>query len=58
VDEIVEVGDIDSDHVVTPGIFVDRIVKVPEGGLGSPQRSRELLLKVAQLDLVRKIVFR
>ena len=58
VDEIVEVGDIDSEHVVTPGIFVDRIVKVPEGGLGSPQRSKELLLKVAQLDLVRKIVFR
>lgn len=58
VDEIVEVGDIDSEHVVTPGIFVDRIVQVPEGGLGSPQRSKELLLKVAQLDIVRKIVFR
>lgn len=58
VDEIVEVGDIDSEHVVTPGIFVDRIVQIPEGGLGSPQRSKELLLKVAQLDIVRKIVFR
>ncbi len=58
VDEIVEVGEIDPEHVVTPGIFVDRIVKVPEGSLGSPQRAKELLLKVVQIDLVRKIVFR
>jgi 3-oxoadipate CoA-transferase, alpha subunit len=27
--EIVELGDIDPDHVMTPGIFVDRVVAVP-----------------------------
>jgi len=58
VDEIVEVGEIDPEHVVTPGIFVDRIVKVPEGGLGSAQRAKELLAKVAQIDIVRQILFR
>ncbi len=30
VDEIVEVGGIDAEHVITPGIFVDRIVKIPK----------------------------
>lgn len=28
VDEIVELGGIDPEHVVTPGIFVDRVLKV------------------------------
>ena len=58
VDEIVEVGEIDPEHVVTQGIFVDRIVKVPEGGLGSPQRAKELLFKVAEIDIVRQILFK
>ena len=42
VDEIVEIGDIDPEHVVTPSIFVDGIVKVPENGYGSNERAREL----------------
>ena len=58
VDEIVEVGEIDPEHVVTPGIYVDRIVKVPEGGLGSPGRAKEVLYKVAEIEIVRKILFR
>ena len=33
VDEIVEVGELDAEHIVTPGIYVDRIVEIPEGGL-------------------------
>ncbi len=33
--EIVEPGEIDPDHVHTPHIYVDRIVKVPKGGMGS-----------------------
>lgn len=37
VDEIVEPGEIDPEVVVTPGIFVDRIVKVPEEDLGFPR---------------------
>jgi 3-oxoacid CoA-transferase A subunit len=33
--EIVEPGEIDPDQIHTPQIYVDRIVKVPEGGKGS-----------------------
>ncbi len=33
--EIVEPGEIDPDHVHTPHIYVDRVVKVPKGGMGS-----------------------
>lgn len=32
VDEIVERGELDPEQIITPGIFVDRIVKIPEGG--------------------------
>ncbi|MFC2006205.1 CoA transferase subunit A [Chloroflexota bacterium] len=32
VDDIVELGEIDPEHVITPGVFVDRIVKIPKGG--------------------------
>jgi len=35
VQEIVEPGEIDPDHVHTPHIYVDRIVKIPRGGVGS-----------------------
>ncbi len=31
VDEIVEPGELTPDEIVTPGVFVDRIVKIPEG---------------------------
>ena len=31
VEELVEPGQIDPDHVVTPGIFVDRVLHVPYG---------------------------
>jgi len=34
VDEIVEPGDLDPEAVITPGIFVKRIVRIPEGGIG------------------------
>ncbi len=32
VDEIVEAGELSPEEIVTPGIFVDRIVEIPEGG--------------------------
>ncbi len=32
VDEIVESGEIAPDHVVTPGMYLDRIIPIPEGG--------------------------
>ena len=31
VDELVEPGEIDPDQVVTPGIYIDRIIEIPEG---------------------------
>ena len=33
VDEIVELGELDPEQIVTPGMYVDRIVAIPEGGL-------------------------
>ncbi|MFC2051595.1 3-oxoacid CoA-transferase [Chloroflexota bacterium] len=35
VDEIVEVGELGPDEIITPEVFVHRIVKIPEGGIGS-----------------------
>ncbi len=35
--EIVEPGELDPDQIHTPHIYVDRIVKVPKGGKGSPE---------------------
>ena len=35
--EIVEPGEIDPDHIHTPHIYVDRIVKIPKGGKGTPE---------------------
>ena len=32
VSEVVEVGALDPEHVVTPGIFVKRVVAVPSAG--------------------------
>ena len=38
VSSIVPAGGIDPEHVVTPGIFVDRVVTVP-----NPQQEEELI---------------
>ena len=32
VEDIIESGEINPEHVITPGVFVDRMVKIPEGG--------------------------
>jgi len=45
VDEIVEVGEFDPENIVTPGIFVDRIVKIPDGAPGSYRQREELRKK-------------
>ena len=45
VNEIVGVGELDPEVIVTPGIFVDRIVKIPEGALGSFKQRDELRRK-------------
>ena len=58
VDEIVEVGGIDPEHVVTPGIFVNRIVEIPKGGLGTPQKLKELIYRLGEIDIARRMLFR
>lgn len=57
VERIVEVGDIDSEHVVTPGIFVDRIVEIPESGLGTHDKGAALISKLAEVGSVRNLLF-
>ena len=42
--EIVEPGELDPDTIVTPGAFVDRIVRIPEDDLGSKKRRIERTL--------------
>ncbi|UCC60071.1 MAG: CoA transferase subunit A [Dehalococcoidia bacterium] len=58
VDEIVEVGEIDAEHVVTPGIFVDRIVKIPQGGLGSTEQLKDVIRRQSENEFVRYLLFR
>jgi 3-oxoacid CoA-transferase B subunit len=58
VDEIVEVGEIDHEELVTPGIFVDRIVQIPEEGLGTDGKKRELISRLGDIEMSRKMLFR
>lgn len=56
--EIVEAGEIDPEHVVTPGIFVDRIVEIPQEGYGTAKRSKELVYRLGEIEIARKMLFR
>ncbi len=58
VDEIVEAGELDPEHIITPSVFVDRIVKIPADGLGTDRRQRDLISRLGDIDLARKMVFR
>lgn len=57
VEQIVEVGEIDPEHVVTPGIFVDRIVEIPPTGLGTPEKGRAVIEQLIQIESVRDLLF-
>jgi len=48
VDEIVEVGELDPEVIITPHIFVRRIVKIPPDGLGSASHRAWMWRKVFQ----------
>lgn len=39
--EVVEPGGLDPDAIVTPGIFVDRVVRIPDNDMASRQRRME-----------------
>jgi 3-oxoacid CoA-transferase A subunit len=56
-DEIVEVGDIDPEHVVLPGAFVDRIIEIPKTGYGTPEKGAKLIGLLTQIDSVRDLLF-
>ncbi len=56
-DKIVEVGEIDPEHVVTPGAFVDRIVEIPEDGYGTPEKGAKLISLLTQISSVRDLLF-
>jgi len=46
--EVVEVGELDPEVVVTPGIYVDRIVRIPDEDPNSAKRVEELFRKFAK----------
>ena len=56
VDEIVEVGALDPEAIVTPMIYVDRIVKIPEGDIGSAKQKKELLRSLVENEFVRQMM--
>ncbi len=58
VDEIVEVGELDAEHIVVPGIFVDRVVKIPEDGIGTHAKQKALIGRLGELEIARKMLFR
>jgi len=58
VDELVEVGEIDPEIVVTPGIYIDRIVVIPEGDVGSAKQKRELIRNLLGNEMMRKSMLR
>jgi 3-oxoacid CoA-transferase A subunit len=57
VDEIVEPGEIDAENVVTPGIFVDRIVEIPEHGLGTDRKLKEVIYELYEIEPARKLMW-
>jgi 3-oxoacid CoA-transferase A subunit len=58
VSELVEVGGIDAEQVVTPGIFVDRMVQMPEDGFGTLKKQKELIRTLGQIEASRKMMFK
>ena len=48
VDDIVEIGELEPEVIVTPEIFVHRIVGIPHDGLGSFNHRATLMHRVFQ----------
>jgi len=57
VNEIVEPGEIDAENVVTAGIFVDRVVKIPEDGLGTDRKLKEVVHALYEIEPARKLMW-
>lgn len=56
--EIVEPGELNPEEIVTPGVYVDRIVLVPDEDAGSWKRRGELTAKVRKLAELRAAVIK
>ena len=56
VDEIVEVGELDPEAIVTPMIYVDRIVKIPEGEIGSAKSMKELISQLVKNEAISRVM--
>jgi len=56
-EELVEIGEIDPEHVITPSVFIDRIVEIPETGYGTVKKKKELVFKLGEIEIVRKMLF-
>ena len=57
VDEVVEVGELDAEQIITAGVFVDRVVKIPEDGLATSRKFTELIHELHQIGPARKLMF-
>lgn len=57
VEHIVEVGEIDPEHVITPGIFVDRIVEIKPTDLGTREKGQAIINQLIQVDSVKDLLF-
>jgi 3-oxoacid CoA-transferase A subunit len=58
VDYLVEAGEINPDVVVTPGVYVDRVVKIPEGDVGSEKQKKELIEIILETEGLRRLMFK
>jgi hypothetical protein len=54
----VEAGEINPDVVVTPGVYVDRVVKIPEGDVGSEKQKKELIEIILETEGLRRLMFK
>jgi 3-oxoadipate CoA-transferase alpha subunit len=51
--QIVEVGELDPETIITPGIYVDRIVRIPDDDVTSEKRRGEFAERIRQLAAFR-----
>jgi len=56
VDEMVEPGEIDPEHIVTPAAFIDHIVKIPDGQWGSQKYMDEKVKDLLSVEWLRNLV--
>jgi 3-oxoacid CoA-transferase A subunit len=57
VDELVDVGELDAEQIITAGVFVDRVVRIPDDGLATGLKFRELIDELHKIEPARKLMF-